>query len=504
MRQPDGKIVAVGARRTGDLSDFALARYNPDGSLDTSFSGDGRQMTDLGSGYDGAHTEWRSRRTARSSRSASAAASANFALARYNPDGSLDTSFSGDGKQTTVVGPGADVGATGVAIQADGKIVAVGASSDGSGDVDFALARYNPDGSLDTSFSGDGKQTTDFVDLDYASGVALQGDGKIVAVGSTSADTAGGFDGFALARYNPDGSLDTSFSGDGKQTTDFGNSFDAAFGVALQADGKIVAVGRTSDGYAAPSDFALARYNSNGSLDASFSGDGKQTTDFGDRSNEANGVALQADGKIVAVGSTSAGFVRRLRPRPLQPGRLARCELLRRRQADHRLRGRDDAATGVALQADGKIVAVGAAGDGAYVGDFALARYNPDGSLDTSFSGDGKQTTGFAGLDGASGVALQADGKIVAVGETSGAAAATTSRSPATTPTGRSTRASPATACRRPTSSAPTGRAVWCSRRTARSSRLAPEAAPGPATSCSPASTPTGRSTRASPATVSR
>jgi uncharacterized delta-60 repeat protein len=416
VRQPDGKIVAVGTRRTGDLSDFAVARYNADGSLDTSFSGDGRQVTDLGSGYEAAYGVALQADGKIVAVGGGGAFGGSFALARYNPNGSLDTSFSGDGKQTTDFGGYA----TGVAIQADGKIVAVGASDDFAGDVDFALARYNADGSLDTSFSGDGKQTTDVGDLDYASGVALQGDGKIVAVGSTYADQAGGFDGFALARYNADGSLDTSFSGDGKQTTDFGNSFDSAFGLTLQADGKVVAVGRTSDGYAAPSDFALARYNANGSLDTSFSGDGKQTTDFGDQFEQANGVALQGDGKIVAVGRRSAGGVNDYALARYNPNGSLDTSFSGDGKQTTDFGATDDAATGVALQPDGRVVAVGATGDGAYVGDFALARYNANGSLDTSFSGDGKQTTGFAGPDGANGVALQADGKIVAVGETSG------------------------------------------------------------------------------------
>ena len=122
-----------------------------------------------------------------------------------------------------------------------------------------------------------------------------------------------------------------------------------------------------------------------------------QTTDFGGF-DEANGVALQADGKIVAVGDRR----RRLRARPLQPQRLARHELLRRRHADDRLRRRFDKANGVALQGDGRIVAVGDADLGDH-GAFALARYNPNGSLDPSFSGDGKQTTDFGGVGGATG-----------------------------------------------------------------------------------------------------
>jgi uncharacterized delta-60 repeat protein len=218
-----------------------------------------------------------------------------FALARYNTTGSLDTSFSGDGKQETDFGGGDE--ATDVALQADGKVVAVGDAGFGSGSA-FALARYNANGSLDTSFSEDGKQITSFdpgcCDGDSASGVAIQANGKIVAVGSD------GQGGFALARYNPNGSLDPSFSGEGMQETDFGVGFDFAADVTLQGDGKIVAVGRGGPSV----DFALARYNSNGSLDLTFSGDGKRTTDFGGF-DFANGVALQGDGKIVAVGEGS-------------------------------------------------------------------------------------------------------------------------------------------------------------------------------------------------------
>ena len=194
--QGDGKIVAVGSgRRSGD---FALARYNPTArSTRASPATASRRPT---SGTSTRRTGWRSRPTARSSRSASAQRrdGNDFALARYNPNGSLDTSFSGDGKQTTDFG-GFDE-ANGVALQADGKIVAVGARSLAASD-DFALARYNPNGSLDTSFSGDGKQTTDFGGDDQAVGVALQGDGKIVVAGSASAPTSVANGDFALARY---------------------------------------------------------------------------------------------------------------------------------------------------------------------------------------------------------------------------------------------------------------------------------------------------------------
>jgi uncharacterized delta-60 repeat protein len=408
--QDDGKIVVVG---TANFGDFAIARYNPNGSLDTTFSGDGKQTTDFFGNGDAA---------------SAVAIQANgkivsvggaldngptfdydFALARYNADGSPDSSFSGDGRQTTEFRAGlGDVAAKSVALQGDGKIVAVGGGIEFN--QEFVLARYNSNGSLDPSFSGDGKQTTSLgLGNAGASGMALRPDGKIVAVGEAFVEPNVDF---ALARYNPNGSLDTTFSGDGKQTTDFGNGDDTAAGVALRRDGRIIAVG--SAGGSVGEKFALARYKLNGSLDPSFSGDGKQTTDFGGGDEEAHAVALQDDGKIVTVGRVGSGGVLEgdfaiARHNP--DGSLDKSF-----SGDSKLTtdfgGLDDA-NAVAVQGNGKIVAVGQGGDGE---DFALARYNPDGSLDKSFSGDGKQTTNFSAREGANAVALQPNGKIVVAG----------------------------------------------------------------------------------------
>jgi len=178
----------------------------------------------------------------------------------------------------------------------------------------FSAAAQAAPGDLDLTFSGDGKQTTDFpLGVSTAAATTLQPDGKIVAVGSVLRSTNGdtSTSNFALARLRPDGTLDTSFSGDGKTTTAFGPDSDSqARAVALQADGKIVVVG--IDGFGSPFgssyDFAIARYNPNGSLDTSFSGDGKQTTGFGSRGDGAAAVALQGDGKIVAAGSGGEDF----------------------------------------------------------------------------------------------------------------------------------------------------------------------------------------------------
>lgn len=189
----------------------------------------------------------------------------NFAAVRYNADGSPDPTFGDGGKVSTDIAGGSDT-ANGVALQADGKIVVVGTSENLEGGVAwFTVVRYNPDGSLDTTFDGDGKEVTDFGGggADQGSDVAVQADGKIVAGGGV-----GGV--FALARYNAlDGSLDTAFGGDGKVFTDFGGLQEGstAYGLALQADGKVIAAGDTTEGLVR--DFALARYNSDGSADTS-------------------------------------------------------------------------------------------------------------------------------------------------------------------------------------------------------------------------------------------
>ena len=293
-----------------------------------------------------------------------------------------------------------------MAIQGDGKIVAVGQR--GTRRHDFALARYNPDGSLDTSFSGDGKQTTDFGADDGATGVAIQGDGKIVAVGR------GGVQRRLRARpLQPDGSLDTTFSGDGKQTTDFGGLSTGQTGWRSRRRQDRRGRGRHL-GYG---DFALARYNPSGTLDTSFSGDGRQTTDFpGD--DRAAGVALQADGKIVAVGSARRGATNFVLARYNPNGTLDTSSPAT--ASDDRFGG-VDVAMRWRSRPDGKIVAAGFAGPtGSASPSPATA---PNGSLDTTFSGDGKQTTNVGVVDsdsgsdgGAAGVALQGDGKIVLAG----------------------------------------------------------------------------------------
>ncbi|MER5203525.1 calcium-binding protein [Streptomyces sp. NPDC002825] len=268
--------------------------------------------------------------------------------------GDLDPTFGPDGRVTTPVTGYAE--GHDIVRQGDGKLVVVGTSEAG-----FALARYNTDGSLDTTFSGDGTTTSDFGGGAHsANAVAIQpSDGKIVVAGTTEvlAEEGGGCCFFSVARYNTDGSLDTGFGNGGLVRVDeFGGSADGS-DIAVQPDGKIIAVGKPAgDG------FALVRLDTFGNFDPSLGGDG-----------------------TVVAGFTSTS--------PQGGGGIARS---------------------MALQPDGKIVAAGYVGDTAF--DIGVARYNSNGTLDTTFSGDGMVTADFGGTEFGNAVAVQPDGKILAAG----------------------------------------------------------------------------------------
>ena len=298
--QPDGKILVAGTPQD-TIGHFALIRYLTDGVIDSTFGIDGIQTTTFDPfAYCTSMAIQTNGKIILAGHSGSE--KVDFALVRYHPDGTIDSSFGTVGKITTDIGFEIDNGANAVAIQTDGKIVAGGFSH--SYPVgDFCLIRYNVDGSLDSTFSMDGKVTTSISQFaDNLSALAIQSDGKIIAVGYTNSGDPNhmNYD-FAVTRYNVDGSLDTDFGTDGKVLTSFGASDDAAHSVAIQPDGKIIVVRLTS--YFQDSDFALARYNSDGTLDESWGTDGMLTTDFALGSDGGRDVAIQQDGKIVSVGS---------------------------------------------------------------------------------------------------------------------------------------------------------------------------------------------------------
>jgi len=336
----------------------------------------------------------------------------DIALVRYNSDGSLDTTFSGDGKLTTAIG--IDAAASCVALQPDGKIVVAGYTFNGSTD-DFVVVRYNSDGSLDSSFAGTGIVITNFGNShDVGYGIALQPDGKIVVAGTSGSSLYSSF--FALARYNINGSLDTTFSGDGLVTTQIGFEDDWGYSVALQPDGKILVAGDSwyGDGY----HFTLARYNSNGSLDTAFSDDGKLTTDIGLDSSSYS-IVLQPDGKIVVAGDSDSGINYDFAIARYNSDGYLDTTFSGNGIVTTQIGSQHDWGYSVALQSNGKIVVVGDTekSSGTFGYDFAVVRYNSDGSLDETFSDDGKLTTAIGISASAYSVVSQPDGKIVVVGD---------------------------------------------------------------------------------------
>lgn len=350
--QPDGKIVSVGYSAIGNNGRFALSRHNSDGSADTTFGGTGMVITDFAAGYDmGACISLQTDGKILAGGMKWTSGKGDCALMRYNDDGSLDTTFGIGGKVEHPVGTG-DAGITALAIQPDGKIVASSMCTFFSTGRDFAVIRYNSDGSMDNTFGTGGIVTFDFLtSYDFAFAIALQSDGKIIAGGASGQDP---FYDFALARFDSTGAVDTSFGTLGKVTTDFGKPDDWPYGMALQTDGKIVLAGSSGSPYK----IALSRYNDDGNLDTTFNSTGKVLANVTSH-DEGNAVALQTDGKIIVAGVSYAGSNQ----------------------------------------------------------EFSIFRFNTDGSVDTSFSTNGNVQTDFgSNTDKAKAVAIQADGKIVAAG----------------------------------------------------------------------------------------
>lgn len=307
--QQDGKIVVVCALSTSlSRTDFGIVRLDTSGDPDPTFGVGGIVLTDFFGNDDGANSVaiQQDGKIVVAGIATNAVGVGDFALARYDSNGSLDPGFGSGGKVTTDFAGFYDV-ANGVAIANDGKIVAVGAAAfDLTYKRDFAVARYNTDGSLDSSFDGDGKATF-HLSQEYAiaSSVVIQpSDGKIVvAGGAVIPNNLGYFSDFALVRYDEFGIPDPTFGNAGIVLSDFGGS-EYANDVVLQDDGKIVAAGYRQDpaDIELAHDFCLARYDTNGNLDPTFGSNGRVITDFGNSLDQGEGVVLTSDCKIVLAG----------------------------------------------------------------------------------------------------------------------------------------------------------------------------------------------------------
>ncbi len=379
----DGKIVTlVISQPTLTTFRSILVRYNQDGTLDTSFGRAGNVIDNLGN-------YWQTLAIQGDGKILVGGASSSngrwqFAVGRYNSDGSPDVTFGGNGHVTTPFQNGSNdnVDVDALALQPDGKIIAAGGpppyslNSQGL----FYLARYNSDGSLDTLSNGTIWKITYRNDIVFDGGVAkadtlaavvLQPDGKIVIAGTMSDRTENNVLRisntpvyFRIARFNPDGTVDNSFNATAEVGITDANDVIGAHAMVLQNDGKFVVSGGSTDVSSTTPKMTSLRYNQNGSLDSSFGAGGKITTMF------------EGEGGSIAVSSI--------------------------------------------LQADGKIVDVGDAIDARMTHQvFAITRHNSDGSLDSSFGIGGKTTTAFDGtISQVKAATIQMDGKIVAAGMT--------------------------------------------------------------------------------------
>jgi uncharacterized delta-60 repeat protein len=338
----------------------------------------------------------------------------HVALARYEADGALDTSFGTGGKVTTIVPGTANSVADAVAIQNDGKIVIVGRATQTQGGPIILVARYTSAGVLDTSFSGDGINTYAVGSISWAWDLAIDSNGKIVAAGTA---ISGPTNVVVVVRVNTNGTPDTSFGSGGVVTTSFGSypqyQGAEALGVAIQpVTNKIII-----SGYAG-GDFLAVRYSTSGSLDNSFDTDGKKTIDMGgsDRAEELvidpGPTGAESDDKIILGGTTGSDMA---------VARLGNTGALDTSlDSDGKkiidFAGGSDGAKSVGLQTDGKIILGGYAGGGASGDDFALVRLNGGGSFDTGFDGDGKLRIDYNGLaDRALGM-VQRDEDVVLAG----------------------------------------------------------------------------------------
>lgn len=374
--QPDGKILTVGYLAGERRSEFAVARYTPDGMLDPTFSDDGRAVVPFEGTAEGTAVAATPDGRVVAAGYAQVGETFDFAVVRFSGDGTPDPSFGRGGVVTSDLTGRADM-ALGMILGEDGTIVTAGCTRCLKNSSHFAVARYRPDGTLDPAFAGKGWVETDFdQQADEATAVVLQADGRIVAAGYAAALEPRGIGPgsrnvqFGLARYLANGNLDSSFGTAGKVMTDFAEGNDAAAALALQPDGRLVAAGLAYiDG---SFDFALARYLADGKLDPAFGRGGKVSTDFAPpRTPAAN-----ADGSYA----------------------------------------RGDAANAVAVQADGSIVAAGVDRNGAS-DDFALTRYSPTGALDPTFGNGGLVRTDFNNAqDSANGVVVTPEGTIVVAG----------------------------------------------------------------------------------------
>lgn len=362
LEQPDGKILVGGKAGAFLGSDYAVVRYHHDGRIDSSFGIDGKSIHDISGSSDQEGTlllqDDGKIIIGGYSFHVGFAAHTDFivSMVRLLPNGELDTLFADKGKIKTKISFGA-LALTSLLLQPDGKILSGGYAQMDNNDWEFIIVRYDTMGFKDTTFGNGGIAVADFdSSLDIGYSIALQADGKIIMAGAVSADST--LADFALMRFNTDGSIDSTFGTDGRTRTDFGDSNEEPFYVTVLTNGKILTCGYTDA--KGDKDFALAQYTSNGILDNTFGNNGITVTGFGRSIEHGYKISIQDDGRIVATGYSNNNLNKF---------------------------------------------------------DFAIARYHEDGTLDASFGSQGTFLFNFnQSIDFGYGNTLQNDGKLLAVG----------------------------------------------------------------------------------------
>ncbi|RMA58743.1 T9SS type A sorting domain-containing protein [Ulvibacter antarcticus] len=365
--QSDGKIVVAGYAGEPSSYKAAVARYNTDGTLDTSYGNAGTLIIPVGANKSyatdvalqddgkivlGART-WDN-------------VSGNFAVIRLNIDGTLDTSFGTGG--LTIASNGNDVAET-VAIQDDGKIVLGGYTDD-----DFSTARFNTDGTLDTSFGTNGWSITEFdTSLSFIKEIGIQDDGKIVLAGFIVNSKYQ----MAAARINADGTIDNTFGTNGKVFFNVGPDNDFLEGMAIQADGKILLGGHSY--VSSPPlkyDMAIVRLNIDGSFDTSYGNNGVSTARIVDGANYTRRMTIQADGKALLVGFTVVGTEYNIGMARFDTDGNLDASFGTNGMVSTDINGREDYGNAIAIQPDGKIIIAGNSYTSTGTGEIVVVRYD--------------------------------------------------------------------------------------------------------------------------------
>ena len=444
IQDSDQKIVVAGASNAYDAAmDFAVIRYNPDGSRDSGFGTSGIAVNDLG----GNSQDTAKYVSIQNSNGKILVAGDSYdnsgnvsAVARYSSNGTIDNSFATGGILRSDF-------ASHIVIQGDNKILFAGISKESDVDGDFALVRYTAEGALDSSnFGTNGKVITnigEYPTMDRASSTAIQHDGKMILAGSTASSSGSGPSNFVIIRYNANGDVDTSFGDKGNVITDITGDDDFPHSLVIQSDGKILVAGNSMNSIGGDQhwDMIVVRYNSDGTLDSSFATAGKFRFNPSDNNSQVgvSSILLQSDGKIILAGRVnvndgegnyySSFTVVRLRANGTLDTSFGTGGIAYTNTGEE-LNGvyDSDFLSSAAIQKDGKIVVVGASSglnpDTSSYSYFTIARYLSDGTLDLDFGTDGIVTTNASVWDQANSVAIQSDGKIVIAGSSESNAAA--------------------------------------------------------------------------------